>query len=892
MAGDSVRGGWRKGFASVARGRIAVVQVLVVALLLTLGARLWYLQVRSGPQFQQAAAANDLRSVATAAVRGSILDDQGRPLVNNRTVLQVTVDLSTLAQRPRQGRAVLERLGAVLGVPAAQLEQRARLCSPTVAQPCWTGSPYQPIPVAQDVPARAAVKIMEEHDQFPGVSVVPAADRQYPKPFGVQAAQVLGYLSPVSPDELSASDSTYQTTDMVGRSGLERTYDKQLRGTAGVAEVAVDNLGHAVRTVSSTPPVPGDDVVTTLDAHVQAVAEQQLAAAIKGARGGWDKGTRTSYRADSGAVVVLDVNTGGVVAMATYPSYDPAVWSGGISAAEYAHLTDPKAGIPLLDRAYQGEFAPGSTFKIVTGSAMLQNGYSSRGTYDCSPSFAVGSQEFHNFEGEAFGPISLKRTIEVSCDTVFYRAAYEMWLRDGGNHPVAHPADPVQSMALAYGLGHRTGIDLPGEAAGDVQTRQEKRATWNEMKGVWCQRAKTGYPEVARDDPGRAAYLKQIAHENCLDGWQFRGGDAVIEAIGQGGILVTPLQLARVYAALANGGTLYQPHLQKAVITPDGRVVSTYKPKVVGHVPLSAATRSFLIGAFEGVAQEGTASGVYGGWPLNQVHVAAKTGTADVYGKQATSVFASFLPADHPQYAVAMMVSQGGQGAVTSGPAVEKIEEALYGVHGGGIDVKAALLPKPPATLPQIRPDGTLVPPPDTVPAPAPAPASAPLAQIRPGSRLVPPPDTAPAPASVILPQVLPDGTLVPPPIPAPARASAPRPQVHLDGTLVPPPDTAPAPASALLPRVRPGGTLLPPLVPAPAPASAPLAQVRPGSRLVPPPVPAPARASTPRPQVRPAAPAWQILPRPFGPLPGLLAAAPFLPERRHTGIGHPGAVT
>lgn len=705
----------RSHIPALARTRAGVLQVLVVALLLTLGARLWYLQVRSGPQFQQAAAANDLRAVATPAVRGSILDDQGRPLVDNRTTLQVAVDLSTLMHQADQGKSVLDRLAAALGAPPGDVEQRARLCSPTVGQPCWTGSPYQPIPVAQDVAPPVAIKIMEDRDQYPGVAVGPAADRVYPKPYGVQASQVLGYLSPVNPAELSAPNSPYQPTDMVGRSGLEQTYDAQLRGHAGVQEVSVDNLGRSVRTVSDTPPVAGDDLVTTLDARVQAVAEQQLQAAIDNARHGWDKNSQHSYRADSGAVVVMDVNTGGIVAMATYPSYDPSVWSGGISPAEYAHLTDPNAGVPLLDRAYQGQFAPGSTFKIVTASAMLQDGYPAHGTYDCTPDFAVGSQDFHNFEGEAYGPISLKQTIEVSCDTVFYRAAYEMWQRDGGNRPVAHPADPVQTMAKDYGLGRPTGIDLPGEASGDVQTRQEKLATWQKMKGVWCTRAKTGYPEVAGSDPARAAYLKQIAYENCLDGWQFRGGDAVIEAIGQGGILVTPLQLARTYAALANGGTLYQPHLEKAVVSPDGKVVSTFQPKVQGHVPVSAATRSFLVDAFEGVTEAGTAAGVYGAWPRNQVKVAAKTGTADVYGKQATSVFASFLPADHPQYAIAMMVSQGGQGAITSGPAVEKIEEALYGVQGGAIVPAAALLPQPPAKLPVIDPDGTLV-----TPSPAP----------------------------------------------------------------------------------------------------------------------------------------------------------------------------
>lgn len=699
----------------LARSRVTVVQVLVLALLCTLGARLWFLQVHSGPQFQQAAAANDLRSVTTAAVRGSILDDQGRPLVDNSTVLDVTVDLSTLMQQPHQGKAVLESLAAALSVPAEQIEQRARLCSPTVGQPCWTGSPYQPIPVAQNVPTPVAIKIMEERDRFPGVAVVPAAQRVYPEPYGVQAAQVLGYLSPVTPGELSAPGSTYQPTDMVGRSGLEQTYDSQLRGVSGVSQVAVDNVGRAVRTVSSTPPVAGDDLVTTLDARIQAVAEQQLAAAIKSARAGWDPSSHAHYKADSGAVVVLDVNTGGVVAMATYPSYDPSVWSGGISASEYAHLTDPNAGTPLLDRAYQGQFAPGSTFKLVTASAMLQDGFPAHGTYDCTPSFDVGGQSFHNFEGEAFGPISLKRAIEVSCDTVFYRAAYQMWLHDGGTRPVAHPADPVQTTAAAYGFGRPTGIDLPGEASGDVQTRQEKLATWKQMKDAWCHRAQTGYPEVAATNPARAAYLKQIAYENCQDGWQFRGGDAVIEAIGQGGILVTPLQLARAYAALANGGTLYQPHLAKAIVAPDGHVVSTYQPKVVGHVAITPAARSFLINAFEGVAQEGTAAGVFGSWPQNRIPVGAKTGTADVYGKQASSVFASFLPANHPQYAVAMIVSQGGQGAITSGPAVEKIEEALYGVQNGAVNPQAAMLPQPPAALPQIRSDGTIVTPADQI---------------------------------------------------------------------------------------------------------------------------------------------------------------------------------
>jgi penicillin-binding protein 2 len=641
-------------------------------------------------------------------VRGDILDDQGHPLVANRATLEVTADLSTLQQQPHGGIAVLDRLAALLGMPEKQIAQQIRMCSPTVGQPCWAGSPYQPVPVATNVPTSIGLEILEDHDKFPGITAQAAAVRTYPAPFGVNAAQMLGYLSPVSTAELAKPGNDFQPTDMVGRSGLESEYDPILRGRSGVAEVAVDNLGRAVRTVSQTAPVPGDDIVTTLDSHVQAVAEQQLAAAIQSAHGVWDTETHTYGKANSGAVVVLNVNTGGVVAMASYPTYDPNVWTGGINPQTYAQLTSTAAGTPLLDRGYQGEYPPGSTFKAVTTSAMLQAGFPSDGTYDCSTDFAIGSQDFHNFEGEAYGPITLKQAIEVSCDTVFYRVAYDMWVRDGGNRPVAHPADPVQTMSLDFGLGRDTGLDLPGEAPGLIQTRQEKLASWQANKADWCAHGKDGYPDVAASDPARAAYLKEIAYENCLDGWQFRGGDAVLEAIGQGGVEVTPLQLARVYATIANGGTLYQPHLLQAVLTPGGKVASTYQPKVVSHVPISSSTRDFLIGALEGVAQQGTASGVYGAWPQNTIPVGAKTGTADVYGQNPTSVFASVVPANHPQYAVVMMVPQGGQGAQVSGPAVEKIEEAMFGVQGGAQLPNAALLPTPPPNLPVISADGLL----------------------------------------------------------------------------------------------------------------------------------------------------------------------------------------
>jgi len=771
-----------------ARTRLGVVQVLVLALLATLGGRLWYLQVRSGAQFQAAAAANDMRTIATSATRGDILDDQGHPLVANKVTLEVTVDANTLRQLPEGGADVLTRLAGLLGVPEQQIAQKIRLCSPKIKQPCWAGSPYQPVPVATGVPTNVGLEILEDHDKFPGVTAQPAAVRTYPKPFSVNAAQMLGYLSPVSREELGKPGSGLAPTDMVGRSGLEQEYDSVLRGRAGVERVAVDNMGRAVRTVSQTEPVPGDDIVTTIDAHVQAVAEKALAEAVDSAHSVYDAEIDSTGSAHSGAVVVLNVNTGGVVAMASYPTYDPNVWTGGIDPNLYAELTSQTADTPLLDRGYQGEFPPGSTFKAVTTAAMLQAGFPANGTYDCSTEFAVGNQVFHNFEGEAYGPISLKQAIEVSCDTVFYQVAYQMWLKDGGSKPIAHPADPVQSMALDFGLGRRTGIDLPGEDPGLIQTREEKLASWEENKADWCEHGQYGYPDVEAKDPARAAYLKQVAADNCNNGWEFLPGDSVLEAIGQGGVEVTPLQLARVYATIANGGTLYQPHVMQAVMTPGGKVVSTYKPKVVGHVPIDAATRNFLMDALQGVAQSGTASGVYGGWPQNTIPVGAKTGTADVYGQVPTSVFASVVPADHPQYAVVMIVPQAGQGAQVSGPGVEQIEEAMFGVQGGGQIPDAGLLPTPPKNLPVISPDGTL---PVTFPYPQVWPPAPPSPAASPGG----PPGGGGAPA---------------PGAPAAPGAAGASPAAQ--------PDTAaPPPPGALAPAAFPGGQSAPPAPAAPA---------------------------------------------------------------------------
>ncbi len=709
------------------RLRLVVLQVLVMSLLVTLVGRLWYLQVLTKDNYVRAAAENRTREIVTPAARGMILDSRGRPLARNRTALVVSISRTEMLRQRDGGRALVAKVAAVIGQPEQDVWDKTRLCgTPGAAPPpkCWNGSPYQPIPVTDEADTAMALQMMERREDFPGVTAELTAVRDYPQPLGANAAHELGYLGPVTDKELAARSvrtssgartaAVLQRTDLIGRTGLESEYDADLRGAPGVRTLTVDHQGGVSGVLAQTQPTPGNYLVTTIDADVQAEAERQLKAAIDRARstGDINKGY-AKYKADSGAVVVLDVNTGGIVAMASYPTYDPNVWVGGISTADYKALTSRGNNYPNQSRAFQGEFAPGSTFKAISTPAAVKAGYSLDGTYPCPSAYSIGGAMKGNYESEAFGQISFRRAIQVSCDTVFYKFAYETWLKDGGLHPRAGSRDPFTQMAKAFGLGKRTGLDLPSESAGRIADRSWKRAYWKATKTFYCAKAKTGYPEVARTDPARATYLRRLSKENCADGYAYRGGDAANFAIGQGDTLTTPLQMARVYAAIANGGTLVTPHLGSAIITPEGQLVRRIAPAPAGHLPISAATLAWMRTTFRSVSEVGTAAGPFlrASFPLAKLPVGAKTGTAEVYGKQSTSWFATFAPADKPEYAVVMMVSQGGTGSGISGPSVAEIYKLLFGITGQQVDLAAASPPggHPPTTLPTVLPDGTVV---------------------------------------------------------------------------------------------------------------------------------------------------------------------------------------
>ena len=708
MISPSSTSGGRPTNARTSRLRLIVVQALVFSLFATLLARLWYLQVLSGDSFQAQAASQGVREIVVQPHRGLIVDAQGRPLVANRTSWVVSVDRTMLGKMPNeQQELLLQRLANALHTNKPAVQGRLLNCGDSGSErgTCWNGSPYQPVPVAEDVAPRIALRIQEQAEDFPAVLVEQQSVRAYPRPYGINAAHVLGYLSPITSDELDQAradgDTSVNGASSVGRAGIEKEYDEWLRGMPGYRDVAVDSMGRVLGENGDTPSRPGDTLVTSLDAKVQGVVERQLWETIQTARKTYDPVTHRNYRADSGAVVVMEARTGRIVAMASQPTYDPDVWVGGITTKQLGRLYSEKAGTPLLSRATQGQFAPGSTWKPIMTVGALNNGYSTDTRLDCSSGFQVGNRWFKNYESASYGMISFAQALQISCDTFFYRVGYNFWQKYGSDPTDVKARDPLVSEAKNFGFGSETGIDLPGEASGRIADRRWKLEYYKAMKDYYCGLEK---------HPGKAnAFVRLFAHEFCLEGNYYRAGDSVNFAIGQGDTIVTPLQLARAYAAISNGGTLWKPSIAKAVVSPSGRVVERFRPKAAGHLDATRRSLRYVNEALLGTPKVGTLAWRFVDFPLDRVHIHGKTGSAEVYGKQSTSWVATY----DENYVVVMMVSQAGTGSGTSGPAVRKIWEALYGVSGMKVDPGKAAIPGvvPPRDLPVFAKDGSILPP-------------------------------------------------------------------------------------------------------------------------------------------------------------------------------------
>ena len=679
---------------------LLVTQTLVLSLMLALFGRLFFLQVASGLKYQNAAISIQSRDIVNPAIRGAITDSSGLPLAMDRPGMQITVNRSATDALPDKGIEVFARLAKLLSLTPDAVYTKTRLCGELPLGQrigCWNGTRQQPIPITKLATEAQALKVLENPTLFSGVDAAPVPIRSYPALAGENAAHVLGYTGVVTETDLADSNNHYYRNEIVGKSGLEYVYDNYLRGTPGVKTLIVDRKEAITSVSQNTKPTPGNNLVTNIDARLQSATEAALAHSVLASRA-------QGYHADSGAAIVMDVKSGAILAMASYPTYDPNMWQKGLTPQQAKDLFSESTGVPALSRAIQGEYAPASTFKSISIVAAAAAGYNMNSLYNCPAELKVGNQIFKNFETKSQGHINMTEAIAVSCDTIWYQIAFDQWLKDGGLNPHSPVNDYFFTAARGFGLGKKTGIDLPGELSGRLPDRQWKQNYYDANKAFFCDYTKRAKPSDL------TPYLIAIAHENCLDGNKLRAGDAVNFAIGQGDTLVTPLQLTDMYAAIANGGTLWEPQIAKAVITPAGKVIKSFAPVSNGRIPATSADISFLHNALRAVATRGTAAPVFANFPVD---VAGKTGTGQVLGRNAngsakddTSWFASFAPSSSPRYAVVMMVSQGGFGAVASGTGVRDIYSALFGVVGNKVDPTKAIFPisGPPTKLPKVDP--------------------------------------------------------------------------------------------------------------------------------------------------------------------------------------------
>ena len=630
---------------SDSRVRTSIIGVVVIALFCALFARLWYLQVASAKEFHQAATANTVREIREPAVRGRVLDAKGRVLIDNRVANQITVDRKLT---PEQLKTVLNRLSALLGTPVKEL--RAKVNDARI-------SPYTPVPVATDVPYEKLAYIAEHKADLPGVRAETVPVRRYPNT--TVGSHVLGYVGEINADELKQQmpKGEYELGDQIGKSGVEQAYESDLHGRAGVTRVEVDSTGKVIRTLSESAPKSGNDIHLTLDLDVQKVAETALQQGLDGARKAKDivykKGFRT-LNAPAGAVVVLDAATGSVVALASNPSYDPNLLVNGIPAETWKAWQDTKSNFPLLDRAVAGQYAPGSTFKLVTALAGLRAmpNFNVNTTINDNGKYAYPTDPDHPFRGEgAPGRVDLNRALAVSSDVYFYTVGGQLYYQWKHQQP---GGDALQTTAHEFGFGTPTGIALPNEATGRVPD-----PTWK--------------AKIHEQNPAAFPYADWLP------------GDNILSAIGQGDMLVTPIQLATAYGALANGGTRYSPRLADEVLDPSGKVVRTLPSIELGKVDIPEPNRSAILAGLQNVVEyaKGTAYGAFSGFPKGLA--SGKTGTAQVAGKQNTSWFVGMTPAQNPKYVVLAVVEEGGYGAQTSAPIVRAVMEQLNGLPVGPV---------------------------------------------------------------------------------------------------------------------------------------------------------------------------------------------------------------
>ena len=644
--------------------RLSVVGIIVMVLFSALFARLWFLQVAESGNLASAATSNRIRVIHEPAIRGRILDVQGRPLVENRVVEAITYDASQ--RLPEDERtAMIGRLAELLGKTPEDIQK-------AIDDP--RNSSYAPAAIETDVPMEVITYIREHQEEFPAVSAERLTIRGYPN--GKTASHVVGYIGEINEEELEAREGDgYRLGDLIGKTGVEQMFESVLRGTPRTLRIEVDSRGRVVNVIEDQPAIPGNDVQLTIDIDIQKIAEESLAQGMEDARDynyvehdpetGQETGSEP-FKATGGSVTVVNPNDGSIVAMASAPDYNPADLAEGVDPAVLEAYNEPESGFPLLNRAVGGTYAPGSTFKLISAIAGLGSG-------QITPDERVQDEgcllvgdpplEFCNAGKVEHGSVNLAEAITVSSDVYFYELGrdlwhfYNQWRLEGADSDL-EIGYAVQDTARDYGFGNPTGLGLANEASGRVPD-QEFKEDFNETN-----------PDL------------QERRVNSL----WLPGDSVILSVGQGDLLVTPIQLATAYATFVNGGTRYTPRLGAAVLEP-GTGNESAPPETIRELPAQPSGEieldpnmrdALMVGLIGAVCNgEGTAVGAFTGYGCGPA--AGKTGTAEVSGKQDNSLFVGISNPGEPQYVTVAIVEQAGFGSAVAAPIARRVMDALAG---------------------------------------------------------------------------------------------------------------------------------------------------------------------------------------------------------------------
>jgi penicillin-binding protein 2 len=603
--------------------RVALIGGIALVAFAVIFFRLWYLQVLSGDRYLAEARDNRVREIKVQAARGEIVDRDGRTLVDNRPSNAVVLSPDRLPADLDDRRTLYRRLGKLLDIKPGAL---ARDVEPQLA-----ALPYSTATVKQDVSNQLAWYLLEHRDQFRGADVERVFLRSYPHhDIGAHLFGTVGELN-----AKQEKDPRYRDVDLgdrVGQTGIELQYDRYLRGRNGASRLQVDAMGNLNRRLNKRDPKQGRQLRLSVDLDVQEAGQEALA-------GGTGRG----------AFAVMDVKSGEVLGLGSQPSFDPNIFSKGIKQRDYARLLDEDNGAPLTNRAIQGGYPTGSTFKLVTATAALESGVITPDTPLFDPgSYTVGDTVFENAGKVAHGTLALRQALTVSSDVFFYQLGDQMNSNGDGL--------ALQHWARRLGIGRNTGIDLPEEQPGLLPTPKWRNALFKagDTDRVWTP------------------------------------GDNVNLSVGQGDLKADPLQMAVAYAAIANGGRVLRPRLGQRIEDSSGRAIQQLEAPTARRLKIPAADRQAILDGLRGAASApgGTSTSVFQDFPIQ---IAGKTGTAEKgEGRADQSWYVALAPWPEPKYVVAVTDEAGGFGADTAAPMARRILAALFNVkenklvEGGG----------------------------------------------------------------------------------------------------------------------------------------------------------------------------------------------------------------